>query len=327
MEYLKGVGTNLKENETPGLDCAVVKTKFPGIYSISTTDFFYPSLDDPYVQGKIAACNVLSDMYAMGVVDVDTMLMILGVSVDMDPVAMDYVTKELIRGFNDQARVAVTNVTGGQTVRNPWPMIGGVASSTCRENEDFIRPVHGKVGDVIVLTKPLGTQLAVNMFEWMRTAAKFNRVKDLLTVDEIIAAYKMAMTSMSTLNLDAAKLMRKYDAHGCTDVTGFGILGHANNLAQEQEDAVDLVIHTLPIIRSMAKVERHLNNQWKLFFGRSAETSGGLLIMMTPENAAAYVEEYKQVTGHDAWIVGEVTEGERRGIVKEDPTLIEVMEW
>ena len=157
--------------------------------------------------------------------------------------------------------------------------------------------------------------------------AKFNRVKDLLTVDEIIAAYKMAMTSMSTLNLDAAKLMRKYDAHGCTDVTGFGILGHANNLAQEQEDAVDLVIHTLPIIRSMAKVERHLNNQWKLFFGRSAETSGGLLIMMTPENAAAYVEEYKQVTGHDAWIVGEVTEGERRGIVKEDPTLIEVMEW
>lgn len=146
MEYLKGVGTNLKENETPGLDCAVVKTKFPGIYSISTTDFFYPSIDDPYVQGKIAACNVLSDMYAMGVVDVDTMLMILGVSVDMDPVAMDYVTKELIRGFNDQARVAVTNVTGGQTVRNPWPMIGGVASSTCRENDDFIRPVHGQSG-------------------------------------------------------------------------------------------------------------------------------------------------------------------------------------
>ena len=57
-------------------------------------------MDDPYIQGKIAACNVLSDMYAMGVTEVDTMLMILGVSVDMEPDAMDYVTKEMIRGFN-----------------------------------------------------------------------------------------------------------------------------------------------------------------------------------------------------------------------------------
>lgn len=263
----------------------------------------------------------------MGVVDIDTMLMILGVSVDMEPKAMDYITQELIRGFNDQARVAVTNVTGGQTVRNPWPMIGGVACSTCREDEDFIRPVHGQVGDVLVLTKPLGTQLAVNMFEWMRTAAKYNRVKDIITVDEIVAAYKMAMCSMSYLNLDASKLMWKYHAHGCTDVTGFGMLGHSDNLAKEQENEVDLVIHTLPIIKGMIKVERHLNDNWKLFYGRSAETSGGLLIMMTPEDAAKYIEEYKQISGHDAWIVGEVVEGTRRGIVKENPTLIEVEEW
>ena len=266
-------------------------------------------------------------MYAMGVTDVDTMLMILGVSVDMEPEVMDYVTKEMIRGFNDLARTAVTNVTGGQTVRNPWPMIGGVASSTCREDIDFIRPVHGQPGDVIVLTKPLGTQIAVNMFEWMRTEAKFNRVKDILTVDEIVESYKMAMTSMSYLNLDAAKLMRKHHAHGCTDVTGFGMIGHSGNLAKEQELPVDLVIHTLPIIKHMIRVERHLNNNWKLFMGRSAETSGGLLIMMSAEDAKSFIEEYKQVSGHDAWIVGDVVEGTRQGIVKENPTLIEVQEW
>lgn len=279
------------------------------------------------MQGKIAACNVLSDMYAMGVTDVDTMLMILGVSVDMEPDAMDYVTTEMIRGFNDLARTAVTNVTGGQTVRNPWPMIGGVASSTCQEGVDFIRPIYGQPGDVIVLTKPLGTQIAVNMFEWMRTAAKFNRVKDVLTIDEIVYSYKMAMTSMSYLNLDAAKLMRKYNAHGCTDVTGFGMLGHSGNLAKEQEQAVDLVIHTLPIIKNMIKVERHLNNNWKLFMGRSAETSGGLMIMMTPEDAKSFIEEYKQISGHDAWIVGDVVEGSRKGVVTENPTLIDVQEW
>lgn len=321
------MGTSIKENETPGLDCAVVKTKFPGIYSISTTDFFYPSVDDPYVQGKIAACNVLSDMYAMGVTEVDTMLMILGVSVDMEPDAMDYVTKELIRGFNDQARVAVTNVTGGQTVRNPWPMIGGVASSTCREGEDFIRPVHGEPGDVIVLTKPLGTQLAVNMFEWLRTAAKFNRVRAVLSVEDVVASYKMAMESMSTLNLEGARLMWKHHAHGCTDVTGFGVTGHAMNLAAEQEKAVDLVVDTLPIIKNMARVESHLNNNWNLFKGRSAETSGGLMIMMRPEDAEAYIKEYKEITGHDAWIIGKVVEGQRKGYVVENPTLIEVTDW
>ena len=216
----------------------------------------------------------------------------------------------------------MTNVTGGQTVRNPWPMIGGCASSTCREGEDFIRPIYGKESDVIVLTKPLGTQLAVNMFEWMRTAAKYNRVKDVITV-----AYKMAMTSMSYLNLDAARLMWKHHAHGCTDVTGFGMLGHSNNLAQEQEEAVDLVIDTLPIIRGMIKVEKHLNNNWNLFKGRSAETSGGLMIMMTPEDAAQYIKDYKEVSGHDAWIVGKVVKGSRQGRVVENPTLIEVEAW
>ena len=227
----------------------------------------------------------------------------------------------------DQARVAVTNVTGGQTVRNPWPMIGGVASSTCREGEDFLRPIYGEEGDVIVLTKPLGTQLAVNMFEWMRTAAKYNRVKDIITVDEIVYSYKMAITSMSFLNLEGAKLMKKYNSHGCTDVTGFGVLGHSNNLAEEQVNEVDLVIDTLPIIKNMIKVEKHLNNNWNLFKGRSAETSGGLMIMMSRENAEKYIQEYKEITGHDAWIIGKVVKGSRKGIVVENPTLLEVEDW
>ena len=221
----------------------------------------------------------------------------------------------------------MTNVTGGQTVRNPWPMIGGVASSTCREGEDFIRPVHGEPGDVIVLTKPLGTQLAVNMFEWLRTAAKFNRVKSILSVDDVVESYKLAMASMSTLNLAAARLMWKHHAHACTDVTGFGVTGHATNLAAEQEKAVDLVVDTLPIIKNMARVESHLNNNWNLFKGRSAETSGGLMILLRPADAEAYVKEYKELTGHDAWIIGRVVEGQRRGFVVENPALIEVTGW
>ena len=90
---------------------------------------------------------------------------------------------------------------------------------------------------------------------------------------------------------------------------------------------MDLVIDTLPIIKNMIKVERHLNNNWKLFYGRSAETSGGLLIMMTPERASMFIKEYKEVTGHEAWIVGRVVKGTRKGYVVENPTLLEVEEW
>ena len=80
---------------------------------ISTTDFFYPLVDDPYMQGRIACCNVLSDLYAMGVSRVDHMLMILSVSLQMDESEREIITKEMMRGFNDCAEEADTKITGG----------------------------------------------------------------------------------------------------------------------------------------------------------------------------------------------------------------------
>ena len=129
---------------------------------ISTTDFFYPLVEDPYLQGRISCCNVLSDVYAMGISRVDHMLMILGISLQMKENDREVVTREMMRGFNDCANEAGTSITGGQSIMNPWPMIGGVANVMCMDSE-FIRPNHGKPGDVLVLTKPLGTQPAVNM--------------------------------------------------------------------------------------------------------------------------------------------------------------------
>jgi selenide, water dikinase len=98
---------------------------------ISTTDFFYPLVEDPYIQGRISCCNVLSDVYAMGITRVDHMLMILGVSLQMNKAEREIVTSEMIRGFNDCAVEAGTMITGGQSIMNPWPIIGGVANVTC----------------------------------------------------------------------------------------------------------------------------------------------------------------------------------------------------
>lgn len=125
---------------------------------MSTIDFFYPLVLDPYLQGRIGCANVLSDLYAMGISNCDNMLMVLAASLDMDPKHRHIVTQEMLRGFADLAKEAETVITGGQTVLNPWPIIGGVAQSVENKGE-IIMPENAVVGDKLILTKPLGTQV------------------------------------------------------------------------------------------------------------------------------------------------------------------------
>ena len=118
-----------------GLDSCMIATRHKGINIVQTTDFFYPLVDDPYMQGKIACANVLSDLYAMGVTECDNMLMLLGVSSELTLKEREIVTRLVIQGFNDLAKEAGTTVNGGQTVLNPWYIIGGVASSVVTQDE------------------------------------------------------------------------------------------------------------------------------------------------------------------------------------------------
>ena len=133
---------------------------------ISTTDFFYPLVEDPYIQGRLACANVVSDVYAMGIDRVDNILMILGISLQMQEDEREIVTREMIKGFNDCALEADSLVTGGQSVMNPWPIIGGTAIVMCKD-EDYVQVNRGQPGDKLILTKPLGTQVAVNVNEWL----------------------------------------------------------------------------------------------------------------------------------------------------------------
>lgn len=118
-----------------GLDSCVLPTRHKGLSLVQTTDFFYPLVEDPYMQGKIACANVLSDLYAMGVSDCDNMLMLLGVSTDMTAKEREVVTTLMIKGFDDLAKEAGTSVNGGQTVLNPWYIVGGVATSVVSSTE------------------------------------------------------------------------------------------------------------------------------------------------------------------------------------------------
>lgn len=307
-----------------GLDSCVIPLRFGGLSLLQTTDFFYPLVNDPYAMGKIACANVLSDLYAMGVMECDNMLMLLGLSSKFTEEERDIVVPLMLQGFRDLAAEAGTTVTGGQTVVNPWCLIGGVATSVCQQNE-FIMPDQAVVGDVLVLTKPLGTQPAVNAFQWMNQKNQhWNRIRHAISVEETEKAYTDAIVHMSRLNRHGARLMHVFGAHAATDVTGFGILGHAENLAKQQRNEVTFAIHNLPVIAKMVAVSKASIINFGLLKGTSAETSGGLLIVLSREQATKYCQQILATEGHPAWIIGVVEKGDRSARIIGRPRIIEV---
>ena len=301
-----------------GMDCSIVPIKSKAaaamaggdssraLFMVSTTDFFFPSVEDPFLQGRIGCANVLSDLYSMGISECDTLLMLLAASTDMEESERYTVTLEMMKGFAAAAREGDVAVTGGQTVLNPWPLIGGVAMSVAAKSE-MVLPDGIVAGDVFVLTKPLGVQLAVNLQQWTRRPSPLYKAKveGRMSVEEIHALYAAATAQMARLNRNGAVGMQKYGAHGCTDVTGFGLLGHAKNLAQAQQNAVTIEITHMPVLRGAVVGERLLGGKYKLFEGLSAETSGGLLVAFPDEaTAQAYMDFVVAADGCPAWIVG-----------------------
>lgn len=311
-----------------GLDSCVIPLRFDGLSLVQTTDFFYPLVDDPFMMGKIACANVLSDLYAMGVVECDNMLMLLGVSSKFTEKERDTIIPQIIQGFKACANEAMTNIQGGQTVLNPWCLIGGVATSVCQQNE-FIMPHAAEPGDVLILTKPLGTQVACNAHQWLELRKdKWNKIKNVVSEAEVDKAYNDAMLSMARLNRTAAHLMHQFNCHCATDVTGFGILGHADNLVKQQEQEVSFVIHNLPCIAKTAAIAKACGNLFGLLQGTSAETSGGLLVCLPRDQASKFYSEMKKSEGHQCWIIGVVEKSQpgsvRTARIIDKPRVVEV---
>lgn len=178
---------------------------------IQTTDFFPPIVDDPYLYGKIAATNALSDVYAMGG-EPKLALNILCAAESMD----DKTIREILRGGYDATYDAGAIITGGHTIKGAEP-IYGLAVSGFVHPDKILTNANAKPGDVLLLTKPLGVGI-------LTTAAKAE-MADPAVMERIYA-------QMATLNKDARDIMVKYPVHSCTDVTGFGLLGHSYEMAQ-----------------------------------------------------------------------------------------------
>lgn len=249
------------------------------------------------------------------------MKLILSIPSELNEDEQQDVVSDIISGFKESAKGAKCRITIDSININPWCIIGGVATSVCTR-EEIVFPTKARSGDAIVLTKPLGVQLATNAIIWMEEDSEnWQKIKLHLSRENVVEAHDKAVESMTSLNIVAAKLMHKYEAHAATDVTGFGLVGHAENLLRHQEEKLDFVITSLPVIKHVKKIAEVLNRQQKLYDGRMVETSGGLLVCLPTEHAQNFCDEHQAITG--CWIVGSVVSGTRKVII-ENSTIVEV---
>ena len=259
---------------------------------VQTLDFFTPIVDDPYLFGAIAAANALSDIYAMGANPLFA-LNIVGFPDKRLPLS---VLRDILRGASDKAKEAGISILGGHTVEDTEPKYGMVVSGIV-ENDRFLKNNTAQAGDYLFLTKPLGTGI-------ISTAAKRGAASAEL-VD-------LAARQMAVLNKDAAQLAREFEVSACTDVTGFGLLGHLREMVQNTKVGVELYANQIPFIPGVRELALAnfipggtINNRkWveedvvyhkslsDLFIQmvNDAQTSGGLLLAIPENRADDFVE-------------------------------------
>jgi selenide,water dikinase len=287
-------------------DDAAVYLVAPGVAVIGTIDFFPPIVDDPRTFGEIAAANALSDVFAMGG-RVLFALSVAAIPEDMPGTAF----RAILEGASSKVREAGGVLAGGHTIRDPEPKYGlaviGVASP-----DHLLRKGGAAPGDVLLLTKPLGTGLLVS-------GRRQGRTSD--------ADLDAAIDSMRALNRAAAQVLVEQGVRGATDVTGFGLLGHGLEMARASGTRFVFDAEAQPaldgaLVNARAGVETGGATHNRRFvlpaltvgtgvspelvtLAHDPQTSGGLLAAV-PADRAAFVRAALEDVGVHAWQVGSV---------------------
>jgi selenide,water dikinase len=287
-------------------DDAAVYRVGPDKAIIQTTDFFPPVVDDAYSFGSIAAANAMSDVYAMG----GEVLFALNIAAFPDDLDTE-ILSDILRGSADKVAEAGGAVAGGHTVRDREPKYG-LAVTGIVHPDRILTKGGARVGDALFLTKPLGTGV-------ITTALKREQADP--------AHVQAAIESMLKLNREASHAALAAGVRSATDITGFGLIGHAIEMAERSGVCFRFHFADIPLLpgaqgyadawifpggaenneafyRSRARftAELSLAQQWLLF---DPETSGGLLVPVPPQG----IETFAAMMGQGAWRIGQVVEG------------------
>ena len=291
-------------------DDAAVYQLDGGLAIVQTVDYITPVVDDPYSCGLIAAANSLSDIYAMGARPLFA-LNIVGFPVGSLPLS---VLEEILRGGADKVREAGASIIGGHSIDDPEPKYGLVVTGVIDPAKIF-RNSTARTGDDLILTKPIGLGI-------ITTGIKREKVSQ-ATIDA-------AVHLMATLNRGASEAMIEVEAHACTDVTGFGLLGHLHEMTRGAKVGARVSLSKVPIIPEAWRLVRdgicpggtQRNHEalreavvWDPGISREAQlllcdaqTSGGLLIAVPKERSAALIQRLQHHQTPAASVIGEVIE-------------------
>ena len=294
---------------TETADDAGVYRLRPDLAIVNTVDFFTPIVDDPYVFGQISAANSLSDVYAMGGDPKTCMNIVCFPKGKMDIEILG----EILRGGAEKVKEAGAVVIGGHSIIDEEIKFGMAVTGVIHPDRIF-RNVGVQEGDVLILTKPLGTGI-------ITTALKKGKASE--------ESVKEAVKSMTTLNAAASLVARKHAVHACSDVTGFGILGHALEMASGS--GITLIIESakLPLLRGAPRLaekgyitggckrnQEYLSDKISIEKSIRAglvevaldpQTSGGLLIAIAKRHAAQLIEELQSAGVTHAAEIGYAT--------------------
>jgi len=294
-------------------DDAAVYRVAPEVALISTVDYITPPVNDPYWFGQIAAANSLSDVYAMGGKPLTALNLVMFPSKKLD---MGFL-KEILRGGSHKVLEANASMAGGHSVDDNEPKYGLAVTGSVHP-ERILTNCGCQAGDALILTKPLGTGVLFNA----------NR-SGKLPYPELEAI----LPQVAALNRKAIEAAVEFDVHACTDVTGYGIVGHAMEMARGSDVQIDLIYQSLPFYPNALlmyqkgettgsnKANRRLTEgAWEMAAHRSAEeqdllfdpqTSGGLLISVADSQADDLIAQLKKEGVETAVRVGDVVASDK----------------
>ncbi|TFJ91838.1 selenide, water dikinase SelD [Lentibacillus salicampi] len=277
---------------------------------VQTVDFFTPIVDDPYAFGQVAATNALSDVYAMGGTPITALNIVAFPISTLD----ESILADILRGAGDKLDEAGVSLVGGHSIDDQEPKFGLAVTGTV--HPDDIRTNTGaKPGDKLILTKPIGVGI-------MSSALK----KGLLEQDEIDQVTQV----MTTLNKTASETMNGFNVNASTDVTGFGLLGHASEIAAGSNVEVRIDAKSVPVLPRVKELAdsgvmpggtknnfNHVKNsvtfpesrdQLDQYILCDAVTSGGLLLSADGRDAEALLTDLQR-KGVEAAIIGDIADG------------------
>lgn len=288
---------------------------YGGEVFVHTVDFITPILNDPYLWGAISTTNSLSDVYAMGCKPLNALAIVGFNNCDLDI----GVLREVMKGCADKLKEAKTVLLGGHTIDDKEPKFGLAVMGVCEDGK-YLTQNGAKPGELLALTKPIGVGI-------LTKAIKEGRLKE--------KDIKHAIDYMLMLNDKASSLAREF-ASACTDVTGFGLLGHAYNIARRSKVRLYIDFSKVPIYEESTRFVKEnvypkgaMDNYnfvrdylmveglepWELLVLSDPVTSGGLLFSF-PRERLQDLEKKAQELGIKLWIIGGVEEGEGLRVYK-----------